>query len=37
VALALVRKRVWVLSLFVVAADPRNTSLEKNLLERALA
>ncbi|CAA9434617.1 MAG: hypothetical protein AVDCRST_MAG55-2914 [uncultured Rubrobacteraceae bacterium] len=31
------RERVWVLSLFVVAADRRNTGWEKNLLERALA
>lgn len=30
------RERVWVLSLFVVAADRRNTGWEKNLLERAL-
>lgn len=37
VAISLVRERVWVLSLFVVAADHRNTGLGRDLLERALA
>ncbi|CAN5730813.1 GNAT family N-acetyltransferase [soil metagenome] len=37
VAIALVRERVWVLSLLAVDADHRNTGLGKSLLERALA
>jgi GNAT superfamily N-acetyltransferase len=37
VALALVRERVWVLSLFAVDAAHRNTGLGGHLLERAFA
>lgn len=37
VALAVVRERVWVLSLFAVDAARRNTGLGKHLLERAFA
>lgn len=37
VAISIVRERVWVLSLFAVAAAHRNTGLGKDLLERALA
>ena len=37
VAVALVRERVWVLSLFAVDAAHRNTGLGRHLLERALA
>ena len=37
VAISLVRERVWVLSLFAVAADHRNTGVGRDLLERALA
>ena len=37
VAVALVRERVWVLSLFAVDAAHRNTGVGRHLLERALA
>ena len=37
VAISLVRERVWVLSLFAVAADHRNTGVGRDLLERVLA
>lgn len=37
VTISLVRERVWVLSLFAVAADHRNTGVGGGLLERAFA
>jgi GNAT superfamily N-acetyltransferase len=37
VAIALVRERVWVLSLFAVEATRRSTGVGRHLLERALA